>query len=514
MKHILTFLTTLLLTSLAAQSAERTAGLRPNVLMIVTDDQGYGELSCHGNPVLQTPNLDRLYAESVRFTDFHVAPMCTPTRGQLMTGVDALRNGAMNVSSGRSLLRRTFPTMGNLFAASGWQTGLFGKWHLGDDGVLTSGPAWPIASARIRVGGIEQRAKVDSESHSVRFVLTLPAGRTTLQTWLDDDDGQTFCGAYCVQVERLRTTPPVKLILDIDMSGDCDDAGALALLNALADRGECELLAVVTYRKDLANASAAAVDAINTYYGWPNIPIGTDKQGPTASQRTSPYTGALRDEFPNDIGPDDRAPDALEIYRKTLAAQPDDSVTICSVGALSNLAELCRREPALVRAKVKRLVVMGGEFPNSKRPETNIKTHCEAAQVVAAQWPGEIVWHGFEVGNVLITGERLKQTPRTNPVRRGYELRQHAGRASIDGGQPSYDQAAALFAVRGAEPQYWETVIGGRAIVDDEGMTSWQPDTAANQCYVKIVGDPARLAAEIEALMIAPPKNQTPGESK
>jgi len=105
---------------------------QPNVIVVMSDDQGYGELSCHGNPVLQTPNLDRLHDESVRFTDFHVAPMCTPTRGQLMTGVDALRNGAMNVSSGRTMLRRTFPTMSNLFAASRWQTGVFGKWHLGD----------------------------------------------------------------------------------------------------------------------------------------------------------------------------------------------------------------------------------------------------------------------------------------------------------------------------------------------------------------------------------------------
>ena len=77
-------------------------GRRPNVIIIVTDDQGYGDLSCHGNPILRTPNLDRLHSESVRLTDFHAAPMCTPTRGQLLTGRDALRNGAMNVSSGRA----------------------------------------------------------------------------------------------------------------------------------------------------------------------------------------------------------------------------------------------------------------------------------------------------------------------------------------------------------------------------------------------------------------------------
>jgi len=115
----------------AATCAAAPAG-RPNVVIVITDDQGYGELSCHGNPVLRTPNLDRLHDESVRLVDFHVAPMCTPTRGQLMTGVDAFRNGAMNVSSGRSLLRPEFPTLGEMFRASGYATGLFGKWHLGD----------------------------------------------------------------------------------------------------------------------------------------------------------------------------------------------------------------------------------------------------------------------------------------------------------------------------------------------------------------------------------------------
>jgi len=106
---------------------------KPNVIIILTDDQGYGDLACHGNPVAQTPNLDRLYAESIRLTDFHAAPMCTPTRGQLLTGLDAARNGAVNVSSGRTLLRADLGTIANLFLASGYRTGLFGKWHLGDN---------------------------------------------------------------------------------------------------------------------------------------------------------------------------------------------------------------------------------------------------------------------------------------------------------------------------------------------------------------------------------------------
>ncbi len=113
-------------------AAEPKTTARPNVIILLTDDQGYGDLSCHGNPVLKTPNLDKLHSQSVRLTDFHVAPMCTPTRGQLLTGMDALRNGASSVSAGRSFVRRGIPTMAETFAAGGYKTALFGKWHLGD----------------------------------------------------------------------------------------------------------------------------------------------------------------------------------------------------------------------------------------------------------------------------------------------------------------------------------------------------------------------------------------------
>ena len=106
---------------------------QPNIVFVLTDDQGYGDLSCLGNPVLRTPCIDRLHDESVRFTDFHVAPMCTPTRGELLTGRDALYNGATFVCLGRTLLRSELPTMANIFAANGYHTGHFGKWHLGDN---------------------------------------------------------------------------------------------------------------------------------------------------------------------------------------------------------------------------------------------------------------------------------------------------------------------------------------------------------------------------------------------
>src|SRR6056297_4333207 len=101
----------------------------PNVIVIMTDDQGYGEFSCNGNPITRTPNIDALARAGVRLTDFHVAPMCTPTRGQLMSGLDAFRNNASNVSSGRTLLRTDVPTIADVFKDAGYRTGLFGKWH-------------------------------------------------------------------------------------------------------------------------------------------------------------------------------------------------------------------------------------------------------------------------------------------------------------------------------------------------------------------------------------------------
>jgi arylsulfatase A-like enzyme len=127
MRFVLSILTVWCLASALALAAGP-----PNVLIVMTDDQGLGDFSFTGNPVLKTPHLDAFARQSIRLTDFHVCPMCSPTRGQLLTGLAALRNGATSVTAGRTFLRPGIPTLPELFAQSGYKTGLFGKWHLGD----------------------------------------------------------------------------------------------------------------------------------------------------------------------------------------------------------------------------------------------------------------------------------------------------------------------------------------------------------------------------------------------
>jgi arylsulfatase A-like enzyme len=106
---------------------------KPNVILLITDDQGYGDLSCHGNPILRTPYLDKLHAQSVRLTNFHVDPTCSPTRASLLTGRYSSRTGVWHTIMGRSLLRRDEVTMAEIFASNGYRTAIFGKWHLGDN---------------------------------------------------------------------------------------------------------------------------------------------------------------------------------------------------------------------------------------------------------------------------------------------------------------------------------------------------------------------------------------------
>ncbi len=114
-------------------SAAPLAGRRPNIILLITDDQGYGDLSCHGNPVLKTPNLDRLHREGVRFRDFQVSPTCAPTRAALLTGRHEFRNGITHTIHERERLTPDAVTLAQVLKPAGYTTGIFGKWHLGDE---------------------------------------------------------------------------------------------------------------------------------------------------------------------------------------------------------------------------------------------------------------------------------------------------------------------------------------------------------------------------------------------
>ena len=127
------FFIVLLVSEIHIVKAQENLEKRPNVIIIMTDDQGYGDLACHGNTILDTPNMDRLHSQSVRFTNFHVSPTCAPTRAALMTGLYTNRTGVWHTIGGRSLLRKDKVTMAEVFKENEYHTAIFGKWHLGDN---------------------------------------------------------------------------------------------------------------------------------------------------------------------------------------------------------------------------------------------------------------------------------------------------------------------------------------------------------------------------------------------
>ncbi|MHC4639553.1 MAG: sulfatase-like hydrolase/transferase, partial [Planctomycetota bacterium] len=106
---------------------------KPNIILVITDDQGYGELACHGNKIIKTPNLDKLHGESTRFTAFHVSPTCAPTRTSLMTGRHEFRSGVTHTIFERERMSLDAVTIAEVLSKAGYKTGIFGKWHLGDE---------------------------------------------------------------------------------------------------------------------------------------------------------------------------------------------------------------------------------------------------------------------------------------------------------------------------------------------------------------------------------------------
>jgi arylsulfatase A-like enzyme len=138
------------------QLARADAPRRPNVLLILVDDMGHGDLGFHGNPIIKTPNLDKFARRSLRMKYFYVSPVCAPTRASLLTGRYNYRTGAIDTFLGRALMYPDEVTLAELLAAAGYRTGIFGKWHLGDNYPLRAMDQGFQEVLVLRGGGIGQ----------------------------------------------------------------------------------------------------------------------------------------------------------------------------------------------------------------------------------------------------------------------------------------------------------------------------------------------------------------------
>ena len=129
MKYLFPFLIPLFLISCKKYNTQTS----PNVILIITDDQGYGDLGIHNNPNIKTPAIDNFARQSIRFNNFHVSPVCAPTRSSLMTGRYSLRTGVRDTYNGGAIMASSEFTIAEMLKKADYSTGIFGKWHLGDN---------------------------------------------------------------------------------------------------------------------------------------------------------------------------------------------------------------------------------------------------------------------------------------------------------------------------------------------------------------------------------------------
>lgn len=301
---------------------------------------------------------------------------------------------------------------------------------------------------------------------------------------------------------------PALIFIDTDMATDCDDAGALAVLHALADRGEAEIRAVLINNQDVA--SVAAVGVINAFYGRSGIPLGVyqgDDVGVTAGRFVQTLAATARLQG---LAPHSRAdvPCAISLYRKTFAAIGDGLAIIVSIGHLNNLHGLLTSGPdehspltgdMLIRQKVAHVVLMGGDYPAGREHNFFARGSAAVTAPVLRDWPTPILFLGYTLGFGVTTGTGLAALPDDHPVRCAYALH---GSKPLEKGRPSWDQTAVLAAVRGPAP-FWRIGSVGRNHAEPDGSNHWETDPAGPHAYLVEAMPPASAAVEIEALMLA-----------
>lgn len=302
-----------------------------------------------------------------------------------------------------------------------------------------------------------------------------------------------------------RTPKPgaVSIIFDTDMGPDYDDVGAIALLHALADSGKARILATVastTYPR-----VGPVLSVFNTYFGRPAIPVGVPRDLPgqlpaIPDADRQHWSDTLVARYPHQLRSNAEAEEAVSLYRRVLAAQPDGSVTVVTVGFFTNLANLLQSGPdrhskltgrELVARKVGRLVSMAGKFPAGR--EFNVFKDTKASQVVMANWPTPVLFSGFEIGEKIHTGLPLVRNPniRRSPVQDVFRISIPLDKNDVNG-RMSWDQTAVLVAVLGPAPYY--ATQPGRMTVADDGSNGWDATATGHQRLVE-----ARPVAEVEA---------------
>lgn len=312
----------------------------------------------------------------------------------------------------------------------------------------------------------------------------------------------------------------IKIIYDTDIGGDCDDAGALAMLHRLCDKGETELLAVTCcYSSPFV---AGCISAINRFYGR-EVPIGINYD--IESSARGVYAGELCDAYANQYPSKvyktpEGAPDTLTVLRKILSEADDHSVTLVVTGCLASMAKLLISQPdeisslagkELISRKIVRTVIMGGRFfeswpmviypdgqtnGNPVTWEWNIKaTDLKAAQTVCREWPGEMVYSSYEIGSYIKTMVDYPKKARQNdPVALAYDIH-NGGR-----GRCSWDQTAMLEAVRPGV--YWNYHEFGKIMVNDDYVTQWTEDENYRHTYLMPKRDYEQIRRVIDDLLL------------
>jgi len=311
---------------------------------------------------------------------------------------------------------------------------------------------------------------------------------------------------------------PLKIIFDTDMDSDVDDVAALAMLHSQVDDGTVDLLAIMISGHN--EWSAPCVDALNTFRGRPDIPIGHVASS-RGIRQDSAYARGVATGFPQDYEAKHEKIDACALYRKVLAIQPDQSVSIVSVGDLTNLAALLDSKPdahsamdglALVKAKVVHYVCMGSRYPAETDSGTNrwgnFRTDPESTREVNDRWPTMLTFTGGgKFADSMAIGSQITTLdPKTSPVSLAYRL--YFGKNWPGKKRHTADSIAVLAAVRGLSP-WFKVVDHGHNEIDDIGRNAWQaePDVE-NRRYTSELINPAQapeLAAFMEGLAMREP---------